>query len=78
MLEWDMFKNFRKKDYIMLKNETIPRDPMILLSFINTKLRDQYNSLESLCNDMELDENDLKNILKAIDYSYNQELNKFV
>lgn len=78
MLEWDMFKNFRKKDYIMLKNETIPRDPMILLSFINTKLRDQYNSLESLCDDMELDENDLKNILKAIDYSYNQELNKFV
>jgi hypothetical protein len=73
-----MFKNFRKKDYIMLKNETIPRDPMILLSFINTKLRDQYNSLESLCDDMELDENDLKNILKAIDYSYNQELNKFV
>ncbi|HCO28880.1 MAG TPA: DUF4250 domain-containing protein [Lachnospiraceae bacterium] len=62
----------------MLKNETIPRDPMILLSFINTKLRDQYNSLESLCDDMELDENDLKNILKAIDYSYNQELNKFV
>lgn len=51
---------------------------MILLSFINTKLRDQYNSLESLCDDMELDENDLKNILKAIDYSYNQELNKFV
>ena len=62
----------------MLNSETIPRDPMILLSFINTKLRDQYDSLESLCDDMELDENDLKNILKAVDYSYNQELNKFV
>ncbi len=78
MLEWDMFKNFRKKDLIMLRNETIPRDPMILLSFINTKLRDQYDSLESLCDDMELDENDLKNILKAVDCSYNKELNKFV
>lgn len=78
MLEWDMFKNFRKKDLIMLKNEPIPRDPMILLSFINTKLRDQYDSLESLCDDMELDENDLKNILKAVDCSYNKELNKFV
>ena len=27
----------------------LPQDPYILLSFVNTKLRDEYESLESLC-----------------------------
>ena len=62
----------------MFRNEAIPRDPIILLSFINTKLRDQYTSLHALCDDMELEESDLKNVLEAIDYQYNEQLNKFV
>lgn len=62
----------------MLRKEAIPRDPAILLSFINTKLRDQYSSLEELCDDMELEENDLKLILGTLSYEYNEELNKFI
>lgn len=62
----------------MLRKEAIPRDPTILLSFINTKLRDQYSSLEELCDDMELEENDLKLILGTLSYEYNEKLNKFI
>lgn len=56
----------------------IPNDPMILLSFINTKLRDFYKSLDELCDDMELNRADLEEKLSKIDYSYNSELNRFV
>ena len=62
----------------MLRRESIPKDPAILLSFINTKLRDQYASLKELCDDMELEENDLKLILGTLDYEYNETLNKFM
>ena len=30
----------------------IPRDPQILVSFVNTQLRDHYSNLEDLCSDM--------------------------
>lgn len=56
----------------------LPQDPMILLSYINTKLRDFYPTLDALCDDMQLDRNELENKLGGIDYSYNPELNKFV
>ena len=56
----------------------IPNDPMMLLSFINTKLRDEYSSLELLCDDLELDVCSVTNNLSSIDYSYNKELNRFV
>lgn len=56
----------------------IPNDPMILLSFINTKLRDFYKSLDELCDDMELNRAELEEKLSKIDYSYNSELNRFV
>lgn len=56
----------------------LPQDPMILLSYINTKLRDFYPTLDALCDDMQLDGDELENKLSVIDYSYNPELNKFV
>lgn len=56
----------------------IPSDPAILLSFINTKLRDFYPSLTALCEDMELDAEDLKNKLSTIGYAYNETRNQFV
>lgn len=31
----------------------IPKDPMILLSFVNLKLRDFYSSLDDMCQAME-------------------------
>ena len=55
----------------------IPNDPMILLSYINTKLRDEYGSLAALCEDQELDEEELKAKLAAIGFSYDAERNRF-
>jgi len=56
----------------------IPKDPVMLLSFINLKLRDFYDSLEVLCEDMELDREELISSLEAIDYHYDREKNQFV
>lgn len=55
----------------------IPNDPIILLSFINTKLRDQYGSLDELCDDMELNKNDLCEKLKSVGYAYSETQNQF-
>lgn len=56
----------------------IPSDPAILLSFINTKLRDFYSSLEALCDDLELDEAQIKNKLSMLGYEYKSDRNQFV
>lgn len=40
--------------------ERLPKDPIMLYSVINTKLRDFYSSLEALCEDMNIDKNTLK------------------
>ena len=58
--------------------ENIPKDPVMLLSFVNLKLRDFYGSLEELCRDLELDSRELTDRLAAIDYHYNKERNQFV
>ena len=60
------------------KMTTIPKDPVILLSFINTKLRDHYSSLDALCEDLGLSENEITSKLSAIDYQYDQSRNQFV
>lgn len=56
----------------------LPTDPMILLSFVNTKLRDDYASLDALCEDLNEDRQQLEQKLQAIDYTYHAELNRFV
>lgn len=56
----------------------IPNDPVMLLSFINTKLRDDYKDLATLCYELELEESAITDKLASIDYSYNPELNRFV
>lgn len=56
----------------------IPKDPIMLLSFINLKLRDYYSNLESLCEDLNLDKTELEEKLHSIDYHYNEERNQFV
>ncbi|MDO5155869.1 MAG: DUF4250 domain-containing protein [Eubacteriales bacterium] len=56
----------------------IPNDPMMLLSYINTKLRDDYHDLATLCSELEIEESFLREKLSSIDYHYNQELNRFV
>lgn len=55
----------------------IPKDPVMLLSFINTQLRDNYDSLESLCNAFDIDQDSIVKSLAVIDYHYNSEINQF-
>lgn len=56
----------------------VPQDPVILLSFVNTKLRDFYPSLEALGEDLDVDTNEIVEKLKAIGYEYDKEKNRFV
>lgn len=51
---------------------------MMLLSVVNTKLRDMYEGLDALCEDMGVDPDDIKEKLAAIDYFYDEKLNRFV
>lgn len=60
------------------KMATIPEDPVILLSYINTQLRDFYKNLHELCDSLQLDQDKLCTKLKAIDYEYNATTNQFV
>jgi len=56
----------------------IPKDPVMLLSFINLKLRDYYSDLEALCEDLDLESQEVTNRLATIDYHYDRERNQFV
>jgi hypothetical protein len=56
----------------------IPNDPAMLLSYLNMKLRDRYDSLEDLCEDMNLDKGSVLQKMQGIQYEYDEELNQFV
>ena len=56
----------------------LPEDPMILLSYVNTQLRDEFPSLRELCLTLGVDEEDLCRRMKQIDYEYDSALNRFV
>lgn len=56
----------------------IPKDPMILLSYINTQLRDFYPSLDALASGLGVDKAAIEQTLRTIDYTYDESLNKFV
>ena len=56
----------------------LPKDPMLLLSVVNTHLRDQYTSLDALCEDMQADSEKMETKLQNIDYTYDENTNQFV
>lgn len=56
----------------------LPRDPVMLLSVVNTKLRDYYLTLDVLCEDMQVDKQELIGKLEMIDYTYDAGSNQFV
>ncbi|MBO5382934.1 MAG: DUF4250 domain-containing protein [Ruminococcus sp.] len=56
----------------------IPNDPAILLSYINTLLRDEYASLDELCKSLCIQNEQIENKLAAIGYVYNSNLNRFM
>lgn len=55
----------------------LPKDPMILFSFINTNLRDNYKSLDELCDDMHVNKINLVKELESAGFEYNPNQNKF-
>ncbi len=55
----------------------IPNDPMMLLSFVNMKLRDEYGSLDALCDGLDVSKDEITGKLGAIGYKYNAENNQF-
>lgn len=61
----------------MTKMSAIPNDPIILLSWINLKLRDFYPSLDALCEDLEIEKSSILDKLSAIGFEYNEEQNRF-
>ncbi len=56
----------------------IPKDPVMLLSFLNLKLRDFYKSDEAMYEDLDLDRKEIEEKLAAIGYTYDKERNQFV
>ena len=56
----------------------LPKDPVLLLSVVNTKLRDFYDSLDTLCEEMDVDKEELIETLKGIDYEYDESRHQFV
>lgn len=56
----------------------LPEDINMLLSFINMKLRDEYPSLSALCEDMEADEQKIKQKLSSAGYVYDENKNAFI
>ena len=55
----------------------LPQDPVMLLSVINMKLRDCYDSLDSLCDDLDVSREDIELKLASIQYVYDENVNQF-
>lgn len=56
----------------------MPKDPVMLLSFVNMKLRDYYKDIESLCRDYDITVEEVSDRLKRIDYTYDRQQNQFI
>lgn len=56
----------------------LPNDPMLLLSVVNTKIRDYYHTLDALCEDMHEEKDEIIKRLKEIDYEYDESRQQFV
>ncbi len=57
--------------------DKLPQDPFMLMSFVNTKLRDDYRSLDELCKSLDIDRAELEARLRTAGFEYNEAQNKF-
>ena len=78
-----IYPEYRVENERLLEKEDknmadLPKDPMILLSVVNTKLRDFYTDLDTLCQEMQIEKKELTEKLASIDYEYDAGLNQFV
>ncbi len=56
----------------------LPKDPLLLMSVVNTKLRDHYADLDALCEDLNEDRAALEAKLSAIGYFYDRQRHQFI
>ena len=56
----------------------LPKDPALLLSVVNTKLRDYYPTLDALCEDMDIEKKELVSKLEDIGYEYDENKKQFI
>ena len=63
---------------LLVEVKMLPNDNYMLLSFINMKLRDFYDSLDDLCFDLDENIDDIVSRLDSIDYIYDEKLNQFI
>ena len=61
-----------------MEKTMIPKDPVMLLSYVNTQLRDFYKTLDAFCADRDVDQKELEKNLETIDYTYDPSVNQFV
>lgn len=55
----------------------LPEDPMMLYSALNMKLRDYYNSLDELCDDLGINRREVEEKLRQVGFEYDAKINKF-
>ena len=58
--------------------DQLPKDPVMLLSFTNTQLRDTFESLDAFCINFQISPEDISSKLAMIDYEYNASTNQFI
>ena len=56
----------------------IPKDPVMLLSYLNTQLRDFYPDMDELCLALDLDRKTVDEAMASIDYAYDSAKNQYV
>lgn len=56
----------------------LPSDPMMLLSVVNTKLQDEFSSLDELCDALDESKDEICASLAAMDYHYHPDQNRFI
>ena len=55
----------------------LPKDPVLLLSVVNMKLRDEYGSLDELCAALNEERPAIERTLAQLDYRYDPQQNQF-
>lgn len=58
--------------------QNLPNDPVMLLSYVNTQLRDYYPSFAEFCLAFQVSEEEIRSKLAGIQYEYNEESNQFI
>lgn len=57
--------------------DNLPKDPIILLSVVNTALRDEFSSLDAMCEDKGFNKDEIVEALGKVNYRYDEEKNQF-